>query len=218
MEFREEEYLLISGLQHFVFCRRQWALGYIDNQWQENYFTSEGHIIHERAHDDKIKETRGDKIIVRNLPIISHEYGIKGQCDVVEFHKDSNGVSLPGRGGKWRPYPVEYKRGKPKQDGSDKMQLLAQILCLEEMLVIPLTDGAVYYHEIRRREKYTFTEDDREELLGYLREMHHLMDRHHIPIVKEKKACKSCSLREICLPQLTKLETPWDYIRRMTET
>lgn len=114
MEYCEDEFLQLSGIQHFCFCRRQWALIHIENQWQENVRTIEGNIVHERCHDDGFIEKRGNLLITRSLSIFSRRLGVSGQCDVVEFSKTENGCTLYGREGLWLPYPIEYKRGKSK--------------------------------------------------------------------------------------------------------
>lgn len=134
MAFEEEDYLQLSGLQHFAFCRRQWALIHIEAQWAENLRTVDGHLMHENVHNQEFRESRGDRLIVRGLAIHSARLGISGQCDMVEFRQDPAGVPLRGREGLWLPYPVEFKRGKPKEDDADELQLCAQAMCLEEML------------------------------------------------------------------------------------
>lgn len=133
MQFSEEDYLPLSGLQHFLFCRRQWALIHIEQQWHENVLTAEGRILHEKAHSDG-SEKRGEKIIVRGLRIHSSRMGISGQCDVVEFSRSAQGVPLAGREGLFLPYPVEYKHGSSMVNDADRAQLCAQAMCLEEML------------------------------------------------------------------------------------
>lgn len=132
--YKEEDFLQLSGIQHFAFCRRQWALAYIELQWQENVRTVEGKIFHENAHDVSMKEKRGDLLIVRAMPIHSWEMGVSGECDVVEFHKVKDGIQLAGKEGLYKAVPVEYKRGRPKTDDSDILQVAAQAMCLEEML------------------------------------------------------------------------------------
>ena len=114
--YKEEDFLQLSGIQHFAFCRRQWALAYIELQWQENVRTVEGKILHENAHDVNMKEKRGDLLIVRAMPIHSWEMGVSGECDVVEFHKVKDGIQLAGKEGLYKAVPVEYKRGRPKTD------------------------------------------------------------------------------------------------------
>lgn len=135
----QEEYLQLSGLQHFAFCPRQWALIHIEKQWNENLRTVEGELFHKRAHDEQERERRGDLLILRGLPIVSHTLKLSGQCDVVEFHASGEGISLRGEDGLWDPFPVEYKKGAPKENSADELQLCAQAVCLEEMLCCSIT-------------------------------------------------------------------------------
>ena len=107
--YKEEDFLQLSGIQHFEFCRRQWALAYIELQWQENVRTVEGKILHENAHDASMKEKRGDLLTVRAMPIHSREMGVSGECDVVEFHKVKDGIHLAGKEGVYKAVPIEYK-------------------------------------------------------------------------------------------------------------
>lgn len=127
MIYPEDSFLQLSGLQHFVFCRRQWALIHVEQQWAENYRTVDGDIMHRNAHDSGV-ESRGDLLIVRGMRVFSNTLGISGTCDVVEFHRNSNGILLHGRDGRWQPFPVEYKRGKPKEHQADELQLCAQAI------------------------------------------------------------------------------------------
>ena len=142
--YREEDFLQLSGLQHFAFCRRQWALIHIEQQWQENLRTVEGDIFHRRAHDDQARERRGDVLILRGLSVSSPTLGISGQCDVVEFHADPDGVSLRGEEGLWFPFPIEHKRGAPKSHRADGLQLCAQAMSLGEMLCCAVPEGALF--------------------------------------------------------------------------
>ena len=140
MIHREEDFLQLSGLQHFAFCRRQWALIHIEQQWGENLRTVEGDLLHRRAHDEQARERRGDILILRGLSVASAALGISGKCDVVEFRADSGGISLRGEEGLWVPFPVEYKRGSPKPHRADELQLCAQAMCLEEMLCCTVSE------------------------------------------------------------------------------
>ena len=145
--------LLISGLQHFSFCRRQWALIHIESQWSENYLTVDGKLKHDNADDPYFTEKRGDLLISRAVPVRSDRYGIVGKCDVVEFRRDDSGVRISGRDGLWLPTPVEYKRGHTKEIDADRLQLCAEAMCLEEMLCCPEIGTAyLYYMETKRRE------------------------------------------------------------------
>lgn len=212
----EQPLLPLSGIQHFAFCRRQWALIHIENLWAENVRTVEGNIMHQRAHDEDAAELRGDVLILRGLRIASEKLGLSGACDVVEFHQNAQGVTLHGREGRWLPYPVEYKRGKPKEDDCDQLQLCAQAMCLEDMLLCDISEGSLYYGETRRRQRVSFTPELRERVKSMAEEMHAYFDRRHTPAAKPSKACNACSLKELCLPKLTKRESVSAYIHAHT--
>lgn len=217
MAFKEDDYLQLSGLQHFSYCRRQWALIHIEQQWAENLRTTEGHILHEKAHDGSQRESRGDLLITRNLSIHSSTLGISGSCDVVEFYRQAQGICLPGKDGLWQPYPVEYKRGAPKVSDADRLQLCAQAMCLEEMLCCDIPEAALFYGETRRRETVTLDEPLRSQVRMMLDEMHDLYRRSHTPKVKPTKGCNACSLKELCLPKLARMRSVADYLRRNME-
>lgn len=211
-EYSEDEYLMLSGIQHYSFCKRQWALIHIENQWNENVRTIEGEILHDKAHDNTFKEKRGDVIISRGMPIVSRFLGVSGECDVVEFHKDKNGVNIIGREGLYKVYPVEYKKGKPKMDDIDIMQLTAQAMCLEEMLCCEIEKGFLYYAETRHRETVVIDSQYRNKVITLFDEMHKLYEKRHTPKVKRTKACNACSLKDICLPVLLKKKSVKEYI------
>lgn len=214
MEYSQEQYLLLSGIQHFVFCRRQWALIHIEQQWEENYRTTAGELMHKKAHDEGAFEKRGDLLIVRGLRISSHELGLSGQCDVVEFHKNDDGIDLFDYDGKWNPVPIEYKHGTIKEDKSDEAQLCAQAICLEEMFQTDIPEGYLYYGQNRRRHHVEFTEALRKEVQELCREMHVLFQKGHTPNVKYSKQCKSCSLENLCLPKLKRVIGVRTYIEQ----
>lgn len=216
--YAPEDCLMISGLQHFRFCRRQWALIHIEAQWAENLRTVEGQILHERAHDESLRESRGDLWIVRGLRVQSLTLGLSGQCDVVEFRRnDARGVPLAGKEGAWLPYPVEYKRGSPKTGGCDELQLCAQAMCLEEMLCCEIPQGALYYGEPHRRTEVELTLELRQEVYALLAEMHDLYRRGRTPKVKPTKGCNACSLKELCLPKLMRGKSAATYLRGAME-
>lgn len=215
MEYAEDDYLMISGIQHFKFCRRQWALIHIEQQWEENVHTVVGELMHKKAHDPYLSEKRKDLLVVRGLPVSSKELGISGECDVVEFHQCEEGIKLHGHRGLYSVYPVEYKKGKPKLTKEDQLQLTAQALCLEEMFSAEVPEGAVFYGETRRRESVKITEDLRQEVRELLAEMHGYYNRNYTPKVKYSKACNACSLKEICLPKLGKTRSVKGYIDEM---
>lgn len=201
-EYREEDFLAISGIQHYRFCPRQWALIYIEQQWGDNRLTAEGEVQHKRAHDPLADEKRGDCILSHGMPVFSAELGIRGVCDVVEFTRSDCGVSITGRAGKWLPAPVEYKHGDGGAQEADELQLCAQAMCLERMLCCEIADGFLYYAAIHRRVRVALTMELRERVKNMLEEMHRLYARGHTPRVKRRPGCRSCSLAELCLPAL----------------
>ncbi len=215
--YTEDEYLMLSGIQHFIFCRRQWALIHIEQQWEENYRTADGQVMHRNVHDAGFHEKRGDLVISRAMAVSSQRLGISGECDAVEFRKDSSGIEIFGLEGRYSVTPVEYKRGQPKEDPCDKMQLAAQAMCLEEMLCCRIDTGFLYYGETRRRLKVEINEQLRQDTENALREMHELFRKRYTPKVKCSKACNACSLKNICLPVLCSQKSAKDHILSMLE-
>ena len=217
MTYSQEDFLPLSGLQHFKFCRRQWALIHIENQWAENFRTTDGAILHENAHNGDFTESRGDLIITRDMRIFSRTLGVSGACDVLEFHRSGTGIPLKDREGLWQPYPVEYKRRQPKETSMDTLQLCGQAMCLEEMLCCEISKGALYYGELHRRTEVVFTQELRQEVRTLTAEMHDLDHRGHTPKVKPTRSCNACSLKELCLPKLMRNRSVADYLRRGME-
>ena len=216
-EYKEEDFLHLSGIQHFVFCRRQWALIYIEQIWSENYRTMDGRLMHERAHDSSQTEIRNSIVISRAMPVFSRTLGVNGVCDVVEFHKcEEKGVTIFGREGRYIPIPVEYKRGSPKSNDADILQLTAQAICLEEMLCCEIDYGYIYYGESRRREKYYFSQY-RDRVKSIFEEMHLHLKKGHTPKVKVTKSCNACSLKNQCMPKLCKNLSANKYIEKMMD-
>ena len=212
--YNEDEFLQLSGIQHFIFCRRQWALAYIEMQWDENVRTVEGKILHEKAHDVYLKEKRGNVLIARAMPVHSHEMGVSGECDVVEFHKTDDGIALAGKSGTYSVIPVEYKRGVPKADDSDILQVAAQAMCLEEMLCCDIPYGYIYYGETKHRITVDFNEEVRSKVKKTFEEMHKYYNQQYTPKVKINKRCNACSLKHVCLPVLNKKKAVSEYIDR----
>ena len=217
MEYAEDDYLMISGIQHFKFCRRQWALIHVEQQWEDNAHTVVGELMHKKVHDPYLTEKRKEVIIARAMPVSSRELGISGECDAVEFHKCEDGIKLYGHRGLYSVYPIEYKKGKPKLTEEDKLQLAAQVLCLEEMFSIQIPEGTIFYGETRRREPVEITKELKEEVRDMFGEMHGYYSRRYTPRVKYSKSCNACSLKEICLPKLGKTGSVKSYIQRMLE-
>jgi len=198
--YSEDDLLLLSGIQHFAFCRRQWALIHIEQQWLENLLTFEGRDMHERSDDPFFTEARGTVLVTRAMPVVSRKLGLYGVADVVEFYRDEAGITIKGRTGLWRPHPVEYKLGQPKPDDRDMVQLCAQAICLEEMFGISIASGNLFYGRTRRRQLVKLENKLRERVFQLAAEMHELFKRGVTPPAEYTQACKSCSLMEICLP------------------
>lgn len=191
--YSEDDYIQLSSLQHYVFCPRQCGLIHVGELWDENRFTAGGRVLHERV-DSGEDDTRGDTHVVRSLNIYSKEYGLSGRADVVEF-RNEQGLVIP--------YPVEYKAGKPKLDNCDTVQLCAQALCLEEMLGITITEGAMFYGKTRHRLNVPLAAELREETKNIINAVHQLIKDRHIPEAHKEKKCASCSLNDACMPQIT---------------
>lgn len=206
MEYSEEDFLLISGIQHFAFCPRQWALIHIEKQWAENFLTVEGELAHYRVHDVLLDEKRASVKHSRGVNINSRELGVVGSCDMVEFRDDGQIVI------------IEYKRGEPKEHNADILQLTLQAMCLEEMVCSSIDYGFIYYAKTRHRLKVEFTSILRAEVKKSLEEMHRLYERAYTPKAKAGKHCNPCSLKEICLPSMLKiLTTAKDYNKKHVE-
>lgn len=203
----DDQLIMISVLQHFVFCPRQCALIHIEQVWTESRLTAEGRIMHEKVHEEG-NESRSTVRITRSLPLRSARLGLVGVADVVEFHRVGNNI--------WQPFPVEYKRGKPKPDHSDMIQLCAQAMCLEEMLSTSIPAGALFYGRTRRRFGVSFDENLRRETEEVAGASHQLIASGITPPPEHSKKCKSCSLVGECMPEKTNRRfSVGRYIKRM---
>ncbi len=198
-------YLMLSGIQHFVFCKRQCALIHLEQQWSENTLTLEGEALHERV-DKPDTENRPNIRIERALQIKSERLGLIGKADCVEFHKEEK---------TWVPFPVEYKRGKQKLGLEDKVQLCAQAMCLEEMFNCMIEKGALFYGKERHRTEVIFDEELREATTNAAKGFHQIMQLGKSPPTELGSKCKNCSLREICLPETQDLNLE-DYLQNLS--
>lgn len=211
--YAEEDCLPLSGIQHIVFCPRQYSLIHVEQQWEENIYTFEGRVMHDRVDDPFFFESRGVLLITRSVPLISYKLGLYGVADVVEFHQcQSNGITLQGRSGRWLPYPVEYKRGKPKRDDRDQVQLCAQAMCLEEMLGVAVPEGALFYGKTKRRQVVELDQQLRRRVVELSKMMHELFEQGITPKPVKTKACDSCSLVDICLPKTADRKSVKSYL------
>jgi CRISPR-associated exonuclease Cas4 len=215
--YTEEELLPISGLQHLAFCERRWALIHLERQWEENLFTAEGKLLHEKAHSSEI-ESRPDVLVRRTLPLRSFRLGISGQADIVEFlpcEATEPGVSMPHRKGLWKPYPVEYKRTRDKHGSvAYRIQLCAQALCLEEMLNVPIPAGAVLDSKAKRREVVIFDGPLRQEVEHFAARMHQILQSQKTPLAVYAKKCEGCSMKPVCLPSVVESASASRYLNR----
>ena len=213
VSYNEEDYLQLSGIQHFAFCQRQWALIYMEQQWKENIYTYMGQELHEKVHTSGA-EKRGDVIITRAVPLASKTLGLYGVADVIEFHRtDGPGLKLEKRTGHWLPVPVEYKVGSPKPTNCDKLQLCAQAICLEEKFNVITELGYIYYGRPRRRLEVELDRDLRKETYAVAKAMHAAFATGITPKAEVTKSCSKCSLMDICVPHLVERRSVKSYLR-----
>lgn len=229
--YSEEDFILISALQHYVYCPRQCGLIHVDDVWNENLFTTRGAILHEKVDTDTY-ETRGEIKTIRGLRIHSFKYGLVGRCDVVEFRsKKSSGHSelgsesnvenlkqnlfnsSPDQRNTLEIFPVEFKSGEPKDDVSDKVQLCAQVICLEEMLNTIIRRGAFFYAKIRRRNIIEIDNELRTQTESIIASVREIVSTKKIPLAAYSTKCKNCSLYDICKPKALNTHKLNNYIK-----
>lgn len=220
--YTEDDFIMISALQHYVYCPRQCGLIHVDDVWQENLFTVRGDILHQKVDTDTY-ETRGNIKTVRGLRIHSFKYGLVGRCDVVEFLQTKNHSELATESsgsealkkvlGFTDVLPVEFKSGEPKEDISDKVQLCAQVFCLEEMLNSKISKGAFFYGKIRRRNIVDIDDQLRNQTVDIITSVRSIVSSKKIPIVEYGTKCRNCSLQSICQPKALNKKKLQDYIK-----
>ncbi len=209
--FQENDLVMISALQHLLFCPRQCALIHVEQQWVENRYTAEGRILHERVHKYG-KESRKMMRTEFDTPIRSMQLGLIGRADIVEFHRDDEGTNI------WTPFPVEYKRGRPKKDRSDQVQLCAQAICLEEMLGVEVAEGALYYGKKHKRTNIIFDDNLREITRQTACALHLLCRNGLTPPPEYSKKCESCSFIDFCMPKLlNKPQSITNYLKKLED-
>ena len=217
MPYTEDDMLMLSGIQHYAFCPRQWALIHLEQQWNENILTTEGRIMHQHVDDPFYRQKNGNKICLRAVSIASKELGIYGVSDIVELQpseSSENTITHPSYPGYWIPYPIEYKHGKPKRNNIDAVQLAAQAMCLEEQYGIHINCGAIFYGETRRREEIEFSDELRTLVNKYAKAMHEIFISRRIPFAEKQPYCRSCSLLEICMPETATQESASNYLKK----
>lgn len=212
--YRESEYLMLSGIQHFCFCKRQWALIHVEQQWADNGATMEGSLLHERADDPFSAEHRPDRIVMRAVSVSSAGLGLSGKLDILEWIRDENGICFEGEQGKWRPNIVEYKRGSEKPDMRDEVQLMAQAICLEEQYGCTIASCDLFYMNTHRRVTVDLNAELRRQTFRLAEQMHEMFRAGITPNAQEYRKCRLCSLVNVCLPRLTKKRTSvTNYVR-----
>lgn len=201
------DYLPISALQHYAYCPRQFALIHIEQSWSDNRFIAEGHILHERV-DSGEKEKRGVLRYERSVQLISRHYRIRGRMDLLEIEL---GDSL-------RYFPVEYKRGKPKTEDWDRIQLCAQALCIEEMKSTQVLEGAIWYSEVRRRETVTLDDELRRTTVATIENAREVFAKGLTPSpIDKKQRCRACSLVDLCQPNTFRQDASARYVKQLGE-
>lgn len=221
MSYSEDDLLPLSGIQHFKYCPRQWALIHIDKQWEDNTLTFEGQLLHKNVDNPFYRMKQGPAMALRCVHVASRELGLYGIMDLVELSPASGNntpdkgiITIPDYDGRWIPFPVEYKHGAPKPDFVDEVQLAAQAMCLEEMYDIEISFGAFFYQKTMHRHNITFSTELRDEVRYCADEMHRLFDNLCIPKAVRSKRCLRCSLLNLCMPNYSKLRTPSEYIKK----
>lgn len=215
--YSDDDMLMLSGIQHFRFCPRQWALIHIEQQWDDNRLTVEGEILHKHVDDAAYRQKCGDYITLRSVSIASHELGLYGFSDAIELHPtddEENCITHPKYPGRWLPYLIEYKHGRPKKNEVDEVQLAAQAMCLEEQYGIHVSLGAFFYYEIRHRVEVEITEHLREIVRHCAVEMHRVFQSGRLPTIQYGNYCDRCSLNNFCMPRTANQPAASTYLKR----
>jgi CRISPR-associated exonuclease Cas4 len=202
-----EDYLAISALQHFAYCPRQFALIHIEQVWAENRFTSEGRLLHERVDTGQPEQRRGVRY-ERAVSLVSHRNRLIGKMDLLEIESTQD-RAIP------RYFPVEYKRGKPKLEDWDRVQLCAQALCIEEMRDVEVVEGAIWYWEVRRRDPVHIDQTLRTVTLAAIDDARKILASGITPPPVNDRRCKACSLVELCGPATFAKDRSATYIEKM---
>ena len=220
MMYDDDQMLMLSGIQHYMFCPRQWALIHIEQQWDENRLTAEGQLLHQTVDNPAYRQKNGDVITLRAVHIASHTLGLYGITDAIELLPSdvpANAITHPRYPGFWKPYPIEYKRGHRKPDERDEVQLASQVICLEEMYGVHIPEAALFYNETRHKEVVTIDEHLRQLTYELSDAMHKTFESGFTPKAEERRGCRSCSLIDICTPELTKKTSVSYYLKKMLD-
>ncbi|MGI6233590.1 MAG: CRISPR-associated protein Cas4 [Prevotella sp.] len=202
MMYDNEHLLMLSGIQHYAFCPRQWALIHLDQVWHDNHLTIEGEWLHRHVDNPFEMGRSKDTVHLNAVAIVSYRLGLYGIADLLELYKadgEPNTIKVPKYPGDWKVCPIEYKRGRPKDTRIDEAQLCAQAICLEEMYDINIESGDIYYEQIKRRVTVSFDKILRSTVQDYCQAMHQLFEQGKEPEGIYSTKCKSCSLNNTCM-------------------
>lgn len=205
--FEDFDRLSLSSLKQYIYCKRRFALMYVECEWGSNYKIVEGDLFHERVDNPLFSEKRGDLHISRSVPIYSDVMNLYGVADIIEFIKDDSGIKIHGKRERWRINPVEYKNGKPEKSNADNFQLCAQALCLEEMFNTNIEHGDIYYGKIKRRVTVDFTNELRSDVKEQVKNMKELLEQQLLPPKPKNQNCSLCSLENVCIPTIIRNQT-----------
>jgi CRISPR-associated exonuclease Cas4 len=204
----DDGYLYLSALQHYAYCPRQFALIHVEQVWADNRYTAEGNALHERV-DSGVAEQRQNRRYERGVLLTSHVHKIVGKMDLLEIETDIN-TNIK------KYFPVEYKRGKPKIEDWDRIQVCAQALCIEEMRDTTITEGAIWYWEVRRRESVLIDNALRATTFAAIESAHAILTAGKTPPpTQDKKRCKACSLIDLCTPDRFRNDKSANYIEKI---
>ena len=218
--YEDDDLLMLSGIQHFAFCPRQWGLIHIEQQWEENHLTISGQWLHRNVDNPLSMERNKNVVHLRSVALVSYELGFTGIADLLELTATEcmeNSIVIPKYSGRWQVYPIEYKHGKPKNDKIDEVQLCAQAMCLEEMYGIHIDEGAFYYESIRRRMSVFFSDELRRQVIAYSTMMHKAFDSGITPQAEPRSHCRSCSLKDKCFINSLKRSPSVNYYLKQME-
>lgn len=215
--YEEDDLLMLSGIQHFAFCQRQWALIHIEQQWEENSLTLQGNWLHRNVDNPYAMERNKDTVLLRSVAVVSYRLGLYGIADMIELTPSTekgNAMVMSKYNGYWTPYPIEYKRGKPKAEEIDEVQLCAQAMCLEEMYDIFVSKGAFYYGQTKHRLEVIFTDALRQKVEEYAVQMHQLYESGITPKADYESKCRSCSISNQCF-HVRRTESTQQYLNQL---
>jgi CRISPR-associated exonuclease Cas4 len=213
MGYSEDDMLMLSGIQHYMFCPRQWALIHLEQQWDDNRLTIEGHILHENVDNPFYRMKNGGVVTLRSVPIASKSLGLYGITDAVELLPSQHGTIIKGCDERVVLYPVEYKHGKSKPDERDEVQLTAQAICLEEMYDTHIEQAALFYNETKHREVISIDDNLRDLTRHCAAQMHELFGKLITPKAVLLPHCKRCSLVDLCMPELSNKTKVKNYLK-----